>query len=303
MKNILIGMGVILVAAILAWEYTSELPNLKTQITPETMNVGLSNPKLWIYYDTSDVNSRDWYDFGARSSKAINIPLLNTLYERIAAHNGMDYNIEVIGGIDAVAEHLGGWTNMPRPLQNPKGRVTREEHTWIRTAILAKYGGLWVSPSVVSLAPFGKLPAKTTIFTNDVNPEFTAIWVPSVQDPLFVKWEDMLRNRLNNQLGGYNFRDDAANDWNEFAPDVVKLPYELSRNPKTNKKLQLEDLFAAGTEGRLTFQIPKDAKYIVIPYNDLLDRRVWGWVLRSSEQQLLESDLAITHIMNGYPIV
>jgi hypothetical protein len=302
MKNILIGMAVILIVAILIWEYISELPTLKTSLTPESIKIGLSNPRLWVFYDTSDVNSRDWYDFGARSSKAINIPLLNTLYERIAAHNGIDYNIEVLGGLDSIAEHLGGWSNMPLTLQNPKARVMKEELTWIRTAILAKYGGLWVSPSVISLAPFGKLPNNITIFTDDVNPEFAAIWVPSAEDPMFVKWEKMLRERLDTQLGGYDFRDDSSIDWKELSPDATILPYELSRNPKTNRKIQLEDIFAAGTEGRLTFKIPKASKYIVIPYNDLLDRRAWGWVLRSSEEQIMESDLAITHILRAYPI-
>jgi hypothetical protein len=303
MKAVLIGVGILLIAAILTWEYTSELPNLKSiRITPETMKVGLTNPKMWIYYDTSDVNSRKWDDFGARNNQAIHIPLLNALYERIAAHNGMDYNIEVLGGLDAIAAHLGGWDAMPSTLKNPKARVMREEYNWIRTAMLAKYGGLWLSPSVISLQPFGKLPDKVTLFTNDVAPEFTGVWVPSPGNPLFVKWEKMFRNRLDNQLGGYNFRNDAANDWSEFRADVQILPYELSRNIMNNKKIQLEDIFAAGTEGRLTFQIPAKTRYIVIPYNDLLDRRAWGWVLRSSEEQLMSSDLAITHILRSYPI-
>lgn len=303
MKPVLIGIGIVLLAAILTWEYTSELPNLKgIKITPETIKIGLSNPKLWIFYDTSDVNARKWHDFGARTSKAINIPLLNTLYERIAAHNGLDYTIEVLGGLESIAEHMGGWSSMPRPLQNPKTRVTREEYVWIRTAILAKYGGLWLSPSVISIAPFGKLPDTITLFTNDVNPEFTGIWVPRAEDPTFVKWEAMLRDRLDNQIGGHNFRDDGSNDWKELRPRYQSIPYELGRHTKTNKKIQLEDIFAAGTEGRITIYIPKETRYIVIPYNDLLDRTAWGWVLRSSEEQILSSDLALTHILHAYPI-
>jgi hypothetical protein len=302
MKAALIGVGIVLLAAILTWEYTSEIPSLKGSITSESMRTGLLNPKLWIFYDTSDVNSRTWYDFGARTSKAINIPLLNTLYERIAAHNGRDYNIEVLGGLDSIAEHMGGWDKMPRPLRNPKVRVNHEEYVWIRTAMLAKYGGLWVCPSVVSLAPFGRLSDTLTLFTNDVNPQFNSVWVPHAEHPLFVKWEALLRERLDSQVGGYTFRDNSAVDWNTLNPSYKVLPYELSRHVKTNKKIQLEDLFAAGTGGRISIQIPKDTKYIVIPYNDLLDRRAWGWVLSSSEEELLASDLALTHILNAYPI-
>jgi hypothetical protein len=306
-EKILLGIVCMFVAAIFMWEYTSEIPNLKmTKITPESMRIGLSNPKLWIFYNTSEVNSRNWFDFGARTDTAINVPLLNMLYERIAKHNGTEYNIQVIGGLEGVAEQLGGWKALPLKMQNPKARISKEEQDWIRTAILAKYGGLWLSPSIVSLEPIGKLPDDSIVlFNNDVNPTFDGIWVPHPDHPLFVKWEEMIRNRLNTQLGGYNFRNDAANDWNEIKnsenTNIINMDkYELSKHPKTGKKLQLEDILASGTEGNLPFKIPCGSKYILIPYNDLLNRRAWGWVLRMSEQQLMLSDLAITHILRRY---
>jgi hypothetical protein len=37
---------------------------------------------------------------------------------------------------------------------------------------------------------------------------------------------------------------------------------------------------------------------MVIPYHDLLERSAWGWVLRMSEEQILSSDLALTHILS-----
>jgi len=305
-EKIILGIVCVLVAAIFIWEYTSEIPNLKmTRITPESMRVGLSNPKLWIFYNTSEINSRNWLDFGARTDTAINVPLLNILYERIAKHNGTEYNIQVIGGLEGVAEQLGGWDMLPLKLQNPKARVLKEEHDWIRTAILAKYGGLWLSPSSISLEPIGKLPDDSiVVFNNDVNPTFDGIWVPHPEHPLFVTWEELLRNRLNSQLGGYNFRNDAANDWEEIKTEhtniVTKEYVELNKNPKTGKKLQLEDIFAAGTGGNISFIIPHGSKYILLPYNDLLDRRAWGWVLRMNEQELMSSDLSITHILRNY---
>lgn len=309
MEQMFFLLAGILLAAILIWEWSVGFPNLKrTTITSETMKVGLNNPKLWIFYDTSDVNSRHWYDFTGRSSNAINVPLYNILYERIAYHNGKQYNIEVLGGLEAVAARMGGWNALPTSLQNPKARVNKIEYDWIRTAILAKYGGLWLCPSVISINPIGPLPNdRVVVFENTPTPGFRSIWSPYPQHPLFVKWETMIRERLDKQLGGYNFRNDSANDWNELMTNNNELvdskaEYELSRNIKNNKELQLEDIFASGTEGRLTFQIPNETKYIVIPKHDLFDREMWGWLLRTSEQQFLESDLAITHIIQKYPI-
>jgi hypothetical protein len=117
---------------------------------------------------------------------------------------------------------------------------------------------------------------------------------------MFVEWEAQCRDRLENMLGGHQIRKDANSDWlmlsGKYSTEV-RVKEELGRDCKTNKKLQLEDLLAAGTGGRLPFEIPECAVYIVVPYRDLMERRLYGWILRSSEEQILESDLAISHIL------
>jgi hypothetical protein len=309
-QQLLIGLGVVVVAAVVAWEAVYGLPKREgAEITPETITVGLLHPTLWIFYNDSDINSRQAWDFGARNSKAINIPLLNVLYQRIAAHNGSTYKIEVLGGLSGVAAKLG-WDAMPRSLQNPKASVSAPEEDWIRTAILAKYGGLWMSPSSISLKGIGQLPADTivalgsdsdTMYTSSA-PGFRGLWVPTANNPMMVAWEQRLKTRLEGQLGGRQVRGDSKSDWAELSgqPGIktaILSQYELGRNPYSSKKIELEDIFAAGTEGRLPFEIPKEAAYIPIPYAELLDRRAWGWVLRMSEEQIMTSDLVITHIL------
>jgi len=60
---------------------------------------GDEKPRIWLYYDVSDVNSRWWADFGARSSRALNMSFLNLCYETIVRNNSNNYRIEVIGGL------------------------------------------------------------------------------------------------------------------------------------------------------------------------------------------------------------
>lgn len=311
-QALVIGTGLFMVALAALWEASHRFPKKRegAEITPETIRFGESLPCLWIFYNDSEVNSRIWSDF--MSSRVINIPLLNTFYETIAKANGGNYRIEIVGGLQGVAERLGGWQALPAKLQNPKARVSEAEEDWIRTALLAKYGGLWVSPSIVSLKGFGELPKdKIVAFGQEEGPlygspipGFRVLWSPIAGHPLFVDWEEACRFRLDNLLGGNQVRKDSSSDWIEFAgkykEDVeVRVREELSRDPRTNKKLQLEDLFAAGTGGRIPFQIPECAIYIVVPYKDLLDRRFYGWLLRSSEEQILESDLVLSHILNS----
>jgi hypothetical protein len=300
-----IGMTMIFLGCVILYEYGSPRPGSRVEITPESLTMGLSNPTLWLFYNASDVNSRHWLDFGARSSYAINIPLLNILYERIVLLNGRQYNVRVLSGMDSVAEVLGGWDRLPTRLQRKKARVYVAEEDWIRTAILAKFGGLWLSPSVVALRPFGPLPNDRVVtFGQDADSGFNCLWVPKPGNPIFVQWEARIRRRLEEQTGGFQIRGDSASDWKELCSSAAEgqtievRPLEEMARSKRGKKLELEDIFASGTEGRLPFELSTTAKYMVIPYYDLLERSAWGWVLRMSEEQILSSDLVLTHILS-----
>jgi len=302
-QTLIVGLGVVVVAIAFLYELGFIMPKERgCEITPGCLKRGLDLPPLWIFYNDSEVNSRHWADFGSRSSNALNIPLLNLCYKTIANMNGLDYRIEVISGLAGVRELLG--IDLPDCLRNPKARISFAEEDWIRTAILAKYGGLWVSPSIICLKGFGKLCKKTIIaFGQDDEPiygssvpGFRVLWVPVAQHPTMIMWEERCRDRLDNQLGGKQIRSDSKSDWIEFvAGDAqVKRVEELGRDPKTNKKLQLEDLFAVGEP---SFTIPEEAIYLVIPLNELLTRRAFGWVLMNSEAQIEESDLVINNIL------
>jgi hypothetical protein len=71
------------------------------------LTLGMDLPVMWIYLDTSDVNSRYWADFGNRSSRAINIPFLNLCYESLVKTNKDRYRVEVIAGLPDLAIRLG----------------------------------------------------------------------------------------------------------------------------------------------------------------------------------------------------
>jgi hypothetical protein len=306
-QKILIGFGIVAVAFAAYWEACSAFPSCRTEITPELLNTGKDRPPLWVFYNNSQVNSRHWSDFGGRSSRVLNIPILNLFYQTIVAANGEDYRVEVIGGLQGVAELLGVEA-MPKRLQSMNANVGVAEEDWIRTAVLAKFGGLWLSPSVICVKGFGELPKdKLIVFGQDdvpmygtSVPGFRAMWAPAPGNVHLVAWEARCRERLNTKVGGLQARGDAKSDWYELChgkTDVeVRANDELSRNSKTQKKLQLEDIFATQT-GTPRFEIPCDSVYLVVPFKDLMDRLQYGWVLKSSEEEILESELVISDIL------
>ena len=302
------------VAFVLGIYYSQALRNKNPFMDKHLLERGLDKPVIWLYYDTSNVNSRQWLDFGARSSRALNIPFLNLCYESIVKHNHKDYRIEVIGGLQGVAELLGGWDHLPPGLRDPISPVKEAELNYIRAAILAKYGGLWLSPYCVCLKEFGTLPKdKTVFFGTDLDetyagpngtavPGLRAIWCPIANHPMFKEWAAVAYTRVAQKRGGEQIRGDPKWDFVRFSTDYVHTgivvdPHSEGMRKKNGKHLQLEDLLASGTEGNLPFEIHDYTVYIPFPWPELRNRKMYGWFLRMSESQIMNSDLAVTHIL------
>ena len=273
------------------------------------LELGMGAPVIWIYLNDSDVNSRSWLDYMGRSTRAINLPFLNLCYQTIVMQNKELYRVEVIGGLSDLAMRMGGWDALPRPLKNPLATVGEAELNWIRAAVLRKYGGLWMHPATIAIAPFGKLSDKVVFFGTDSDETFSGtmgtpapglhcLWSPKPEHPLCVKWEGLVRNRLDTQFGGGNFRGDAKWDTRqlagEFQSEIEYQPHmELSRK-SNGKRIQLEELLMSGQQCVLPFDIQKQSRFVPIPWPELRDSRNFGWFLRMSEEQIMKSDLVIT---------
>lgn len=280
----------------------------------DILKVGTDKPTLWIYVDNSEVNARWWQDFGARSSRVLNLPFLNLCYETCVRHNGADYRVEVIGGLTDLAARLGGWGALPTPLQNPEAPVREPELNWIRAAVLARWGGLWVSPATIWLRGVGELPKEKLVFFGSDDevtfvgkggtnaPALRVAWSPKEGNPVWAAWEARARARLERRSGGSEFRRDEMSDAAEAVRQAeargeaveIRPTAELTRKGAAGRRIQLEDLLAAGTEGNLPFDVQPCSVYVPVPWPELKERRAFGWFLRMSEDQILDSDLAIS---------
>ena len=290
----------------------------ETQANPfrnkKLLEQGMTMPTIWLYYDTSDVNSRWWADFGARSTHVLNLPFLNLCYESIVGANSTNYKVEVISGLTDLAGRLGGWQEMPRGLQNPLANVGKAELNWIRAEVLSRWGGLWVHPTTICLRPFPVIPAdKVVFFGTDPDESYAGpggVSVPSMyvmgagspKHPVFEAWAQTAFERLEKQGGGTQIRNDAKWDYVAFAQtsSAVELypNLEVSRRPD-GKRIQIEDLLMAGQDGHLRFKVSSQQLYVPIPWPELLNRRMYGWFLRMSEDQILGADLAISDIFRS----
>jgi len=315
-ESLFLILGILFIIAIVyAFFYSKHAREANPFIDKHLLERGKEKPAIWLYYDTSDVSSRNWLDFGARSSRALNIPFLNLCYESIVKQNHALYRIEVIGGLSGVAELLGGWNQLPPGLRDPISPVGESEMNYIRTAILAKYGGLWLSPYSVCLKSFGVLPKDKTIFfgtdldetyagsTGTVVPGFHALWVPYAGHPMFKEWLATTYRRVAEKRGGDQIRNDVKWDFVRFSTEYVQTgimvdPSAEGMRKKDGKRIQLEDLLATGTDGNLPFDISSTTVYIPFPWPELRQREMFGWFLRMSEEQIMNSDIAVKYLLD-----
>ena len=161
------------------------------------------------------------------------------------------------------------------------------------------------------LKPFPEIPQdKVVFFGTDGDatyagpggtalPSLYVIGAGRKNHPVFEKWAQASFERLDKRMGGQQIRGDAKWDYTAFAskhPDTVNYPtLELSRRPD-GKRIQLEDLLAAGQQGDLRFHVSEAAVYCPLPWPELRERRMFGWFLRMNEDQILGSDLAIADL-------
>jgi hypothetical protein len=268
----------------------------------------MDKPAIWVFYDTSIPNARQYADFNARSSRALNLPFMNLCYESIAKQNSGQYRIEAVSGLAGLADKLGGWDKLPNKLQNPLVTLEPSDLAWIRAALLTKFGGLWVAPTTICLKPFGALPNKPVFFGTDLDesfagtagtavPNFQVAWSPAPNNTLWAAWEAKSRQRLDSSGGGDTARGDQK--WEYLAvttmyPEIEVRPMaEVGRKGLAGRRIQIEDLLAAGQEGDMPFTISSLGVYVALPWPELKDRRAFGWFLRMSESQIAESDLVI----------
>jgi hypothetical protein len=306
----------VLIAMIYAYLYSKNMVHKNPFLDKHLLKKGMDKPVIWLFYDTSDVNARQWSDFGARSSRALNLPFLNLCYESIVHQNKEHYRVEVIGGLSGAAELLGGWDQLPPGLRDPISPVNEAELDYLRVAILAKYGGLWLSPYCICLKPFGPLPKdKSIFFGTDLDetyagpagttiPGFRALWAPKPEHPMFVEWAATCYSRVAQKRGGDQIRGDVKWDFVRFSSEHIKTgimvdPMAEGMRKKNGKRIQLEDILASHTDGKLSFDIRAETIYVPIPWAELRDRQMFGWFLRMSEHQIMESDLAVKYLLRA----
>lgn len=264
-------------------------------------------PNLWWFTD-NEVNARRWFDFGARNSRRPNRGYLQVALDCVFATQGKDFNVNVLFGREEVAKKIqscGG--NVPKEVFVMPVALWRQ---WAIANLIAFCGGLAIAgdstlcigpsfgPHVMNVqeAVFGIYDEEPRVAPgSDTGP---ATWVGWGIRPRTSGWNTVAN--MWNQLASAGPTSWSAAEARRFNLGVweaqkakgTKLIQSIDGGRKVDGyQRTLEDLL-------MTSAVPADPKLIIPPGTvyipmdgDKLARDYkYGWFIRMSSQQIMESD-------------
>lgn len=275
-----------------------------------TMIVGPTNtlklPSLWWYVDDSQMNSRQWLDWGNRATSEPNEPYLKICQARAMTLWDDDFTFEPIIGRAAAIQRLqaagcripDGADRCPPALWMP----------WCRAAFLSSLGGMWLDGSVLPMGADLKrrvLAADVVMFGTDPDEGLSAAEATAPAAGRSAGWAAVphhpVWSGLERDLAGLIAQGDQSWSaptarrslrwlWDKHCSGVVTVDRvaEISRD-RYGRRLELDTLLGqtewvdGTTDGGLWVAWPDG--------RDGLDRASrWQWFSRMSVEQIREAE-------------
>lgn len=319
-KNIhyyLLSVGVIFTASYFAnklkqpFETNDEYEMIRNYVLNDSPLYGYNRPKLWIH-SQYQVNSRKWKSFGSRNSTDLNQPYLHLVIQSIINHCGDDFHICLIDD-ESFSKLIPSWDVDITNMAEPHKQLFRE---LAMMKVLYHYGGMIVPNSLLcmkNLKPlYDQQTANNTVFACEaVNKSVDLI--KHTKQPLFSASTYVMGSPKNheslteiiNYLENRNAHSHFTDEY-QFKNDVATY----LRHMTEHGKLVVLDGAIIGVKSangkpiildQLMEQQPLDlipnAIGLYIPSNELLVRTKYQWFVALSEENVIESDCALTKLM------
>jgi hypothetical protein len=261
-----------------------------------------AKPILWIHIEY-DVNSRKWLNYGSRNTTELNQPYLYLTIRSIIQKCSDSFHICLIDD-SSFNKLLPNWTlqaqNLPRPL-----RPHLRELAFAK--VLEMYGGMRIPPSFIcfknlfSIYDTALLPASMFVgemlATSSVST--LAEFFPSTEimgckrnSPIMKKYisyiEVLISKDYTNEMdflgecGRWCYSEIINGNMSAITSTLFGI------QSQTGNAILIEDLI-----GDQDVDLDKNAVGLYIPERELLKRIAFGWFIRLSPQQVLESNTLI----------
>jgi hypothetical protein len=294
----ILGLSLIVLVLGASWGIRSQINGMIG-----TGDVVVGKPTVWWYVDDSQINSREWLDWGNRTTHEPNEPYLRICLARAKNLWGSEFTIVPIIGRAAAIQKLG--SGIPTDAIPPALWMP-----WCRAAFLKSFGGLWVDGSVLPIASgtelrsrvansgaltFGTDPDEGLSAAEQTDPAAgrAAGWAAVPHHPAWSGQERDLAALIHEGVQSWSApeaRRALRSLWDKHFSGVVRVDRkaEVSRD-RYGRRLELDVLLGATewTNGSLDGGL-----WVPLPDGrDQLERAThWLWFTRMSEEQIRESD-------------
>ena len=313
----LISIGVIFTASYFAnkmkqpFETNDEYEMIRNYVLNDSPLYGYNRPKLWIH-SKYQINSRKWQNFGSRTSTDLNQPYLHLVIQSIIDKCGDDFHICLIDD-ESFSKLIPSWDVDVSNMAEPHKQLFRE---LAMMEVLYNYGGMIVPNSFLCMKNLKPLYDQEMLNNKPFVCENVNKSVDLLQykkRPMFSTSTYFMGSPKNNAavasiisyLKNRNTRAHFTDEY-EFKNDVATYlrtmidNYEISAldgamvgvKTSNGKPVILDQLM----EQQPIDLIPACVG-LYIPSDELLVRTKYQWFVALSEDEVLESDNALTNMI------
>ena len=264
-------------------------------------STGFSKTPLWWVVDDSQVNARQWLDFGNRSTREPNEPYLKLCLERARTALGSEFDIRPLIGRDAVYHLLGSSEDFCTKQRSIPPALWL---SWCRATLLSRFGGLWMDGSVLVLPSATGLKERlkgqpVLMFGTDAAENLaspvaaagsSAGWAAAPHHPMWAGLERDLNGLIDQgppSWSSVEARRGLRTLWEKHCSGMTKvdLVAEVGRD-QYGRRLELETLL-----GSTEWDGPDSGMWVIFPdgRDGVEKASPWLWFTRLSVPQILES--------------
>ena len=264
-------------------------------------------PFLWIHIEY-DINERQWLNFGSRNTTNLNMPYFYLTIRSIIEKCGDSFNICLIDD-NVFNKLIPGWSIHVNRLSTPLRPHMRE---LAMAQLLNKYGGIRVPPSFICFEDLITLyelgvntgtgaegifvgeMVSTSIMSSSIKfAPCTKIMGCRKENPIIKKYIEYLETLVSSDYTEEMDFDGKISKWffNEISKGRVNvIKSDLIGTKKSDgSPIIIDELMSDSSD----IDLPSDSFGLYIPAYELVRRRNFGWFVRMSPEQVLQSNTQI----------
>lgn len=279
----------------------------RTPLPPHEEGFGIvAKPTLWWFVD-AERNSRNWLDFGARSSDQPNRGYLQLALKKVYETQGSMFTIKPLYGRNETLAYIKDAN--PRALLLPPDLW----RSYVIANLCAQHGGLVVdgnstlflrsmpSLSTIDAAMFGVYPDEPIVSPSTAvapGPAPYVGWAAAAGHPAWTYAAGEYTNLVNSgqqAWGAASARRTFLQIWKQQQVQGLTIVRGIDGSRSADGTLlQLCDFF-----GNTKLQLPTETAYISYDGDALSRRYEFNWFLRLSSDQIRESSCAWCQLARG----